>query len=64
MANVRKCDRCGSYYEKIQNEPINEFTWQGVRVINGNIKNSKVFDLCDECLDKLHKFLVVEEEGL
>ena len=62
MATVKKCDRCGKYYDKNTEHKQN---------INGRLyyEDGMCFtiaaydiyvdckDLCDECLDKLHMFL-------
>ena len=60
MATVKKCDRCGKYYDKNTEHKQN---------INGRLYyedgmcftiaevNTDSKDLCDECLDKLHMFL-------
>lgn len=62
MATVKKCDRCGKYYDKNTEHKQN---------INGRVyyEDGMCFtivaydvyadckDLCDECLDKLHMFL-------
>ena len=57
---VRKCDRCGKYYdknEKIYKSGSCRYIPQGIveESINGNYYNAK--DLCDDCLEKLERFL-------
>lgn len=55
-----KCDRCRKYYDK--NEKVRKsggckYTPSGIVVVSiyGNYYNRK--DLCDDCLEKLEKFL-------
>ena len=60
MANAKKCDRCGVYYDKNQKfklkKSLGDFadgiTFTGV---NGNV--SSQFDLCDDCIERLYIFL-------
>ena len=66
MADAKKCDRCGKYYDENYHD----------RYVFGNtithIKlstdfsdhNYKKLDLCDDCFDELYKFLGIEEEWL
>lgn len=57
---ARKCDRCGKYYDK--NEKMHKgnsckYTPSGIveESIYGHYYNHK--DLCDDCLEKLERFL-------
>lgn len=59
MAMVRKCDRCGKYYDE-----NSKYIWGFGRAqiiglcfetIYGNHSNK--IDLCDECLGKVKEFL-------
>lgn len=61
MANVKKCDRCGSYYDKNK----------GVKSINGCfVRNIRLetsgpyweLDLCDPCISELYTFLGLDKE--
>ena len=63
MATVKKCDRCGKYYDKNTEHKQNIngrlyyedgmcFTIAKIGEVTTDFK-----DLCDECLDKLHIFL-------
>lgn len=61
MANAKKCDRCGVFYEKNVDYPVNT---NGIKtVINGMCMTTKIghtrqeTDLCDTCLGKLNLFL-------
>ena len=71
MATVKKCDRCGKYYDKNTEHKQN---------INGRLYyedgmcfttvaeiDTEFKDLCDECIDKLHKLLngaeLIMEDG-
>lgn len=61
--NVKKCDRCGKFYEdnKVKIAPGNE-----TRVITGVVLTNKYDeklhsdDLCDECMIELLAFLYGE----
>ena len=73
MATVKKCDRCGKYYDKNTEHKQNIngrlyyedrmcFTIATIAEVTTGFK-----DLCDECLDKLHIFLngaeLIMEDG-
>lgn len=61
MANAKKCDRCGVFYEK--NTQFTKAKNVSKEIIDGmcfttrtnNCVNYK--DLCDDCLSKLYSFL-------
>lgn len=58
MAEAKKCDRCGKYYEyttKYTRLVHKEY----VRGVGYRLKCS--YDLCDECRDDLYKFMNIEE---
>lgn len=60
MADAKKCDRCGKFYDRNNRMGKglykNEFIDGIVKTTNiGNYLNQ--IDLCDECLDKLDIFL-------
>lgn len=61
MATVKKCDRCGKYYNKNteHKQNINGINYyeDGIwfKATNNLFVDHK--DLCDNCLDKLHMFL-------
>ena len=55
-----KCDRCRKYYdknEKVHKSDSCKYTPSGIveESTHGNYYNHK--DLCDDCLEKLEKFL-------
>ena len=60
MANAKKCDRCGIYYDKNQKfklkKSLGDFA-DGIAFtgVNGNV--SSQFDLCDDCIEQLYIFL-------
>ena len=57
MSNAKKCDRCGKYY------PHPGLNGQYVTVVNDKWKMAgECFDLCDECMRKLVKWLEGEVE--
>lgn len=55
--NAKKCDRCGSYYDKNnnptfalrKNQSLNDFP--------------KIIDLCKKCTDELEEWLLAKELG-
>lgn len=61
MANAKRCDRCGGYYDS------NEAHKSGVRIgehMNGmqitygpGYQRERHYDLCDRCLSELMDFL-------
>lgn len=57
MANAKKCDRCGAYYDKNFAKTNSGSSICGAAFTNP--MNSYLrceMDLCDECLDKLKRF--------
>ena len=66
MSMVKKCDRCGCYfdynrYEHIYNEHIGERIVTGIQIKYDCTHHKTNYDLCDNCLDKLFNFLGMEE---
>lgn len=62
MADAKKCDRCGKYYtEREQRYVVNGFYVGCVEIlsINGNCIDK--YDLCDDCIKKLMRYLNHEE---
>lgn len=62
MADTKKCDRCGGFY--IEDEKNFRFDGYVVSRMNlhcGNGTNIVSYDLCDECLEKMSRFLNGEE---
>ena len=66
MANAKKCDRCGKFYDTSISRAVPGF-WFGVtldkvqiKTINDNEAYTR--DLCDECMDELLEFLKVKEK--
>ena len=70
MALVKKCDRCGKYYDKNtehkQNISGRLYYEDGICFTLAEV-NTDFKDLCDECLDKLPIFLngaeLIMEDG-
>ena len=58
MADAKKCDRCGAYYDTNKGaKSINGYFVRGVRICT-SISNSTIkVDLCDDCINKLYDFL-------
>ena len=60
MATAKKCDRCSKYYDKnepyvIGNGRIPEIDGIAFTLKNGEITDC--YDLCDECIKQLEKWL-------
>lgn len=52
MSAAKRCDRCGAYFQP------SIWTGESVFVINSEYgREGKAFDLCDECMKKLVKWL-------
>ena len=64
MADSKKCDRCGKYYDGNYHDRY----VLGHRITHVNlttelnINNYKRIDLCDDCFDELYKFLGISED--
>lgn len=59
MANAKKCDRCGAYYDP--KEELGEV--YGVTLNYGSEYNNETYDLCDDCVAKIREFLNSAGEG-
>lgn len=62
MSLVRKCDRCGAYYDVENNTHSEYFQMRvlGVELVGRSIPSEGVFnsyDLCDMCVNDLKDFL-------
>lgn len=63
MANAKKCDRCGAYYDHNNGvESIRGNFVVGVKVVTTIDVSHKSFDLCDDCIEKLYGFLRMEDK--
>ena len=49
MAEARKCDRCGKYYD-----PDTKHGWIRVRSVINSVEDC---DLCEDCCEQLSKWL-------
>lgn len=58
MANVKRCDRCGNYYEKstVKYKPTGDAIPTIVLYTNSNLPMHYI-DLCDNCMQTLFNFL-------
>jgi hypothetical protein len=57
MANAKKCDRCGKFYEKNLEPGYKREIVVGVCFINTLDNSIEDRDLCDECIVKFKKFM-------
>lgn len=61
MADAKRCDRCGNYYEKnskYRSVVRGETYVTGIKTTYGEEKlMDRCFDLCDDCLTALDDFL-------
>ena len=57
MANVKKYDRCGKYYDKCTStKRINEYKVKGIKIFTSYGPYLEL-DLCEKCIDDLYDFL-------
>ena len=50
MADAKRCDRCGKYYQRKNDKAL--------RVLNRDFRcGESVYDLCDDCTTDLDKFM-------
>lgn len=66
MADAKKCDRCGKYYNdgssKDKNFKVNGETVYQLALINSSDGRICEYDLCDPCVRDLFHWLCNEEE--
>ena len=61
MANAKKCDRCGKYYDKNKGvKSINGCFVRGIRLETSGPYTD--LDLCDSCISELYTFLGLDKE--
>lgn len=61
MANAKKCDRCGSYYDRNKGvKSINGCFVRGIRLETSD--RNRILDLCDHCICDLYTFLGIDKE--
>lgn len=65
MAKAIKCDRCGKYFDRHNGKHRiegNDIT--GIAMVESsmmiNLMYCQKYDLCDDCIDALQKFMGVE----
>lgn len=62
MANAKRCDRCGKYYdENYHDRYIMGHTIIQLRLATELPNNYRPYDLCDCCFDDLYDFLGIKE---
>ena len=63
MANAKKCDRCGSYYDRNKGDKnINGCFVRGIRLETSG--PYRILDLCDHCICDLYKFLELDKDDV
>lgn len=65
MAKANKCDRCGKFYQNHTKSTGGKFIdasfVKGIKIMTNFAFND--YDLCDECIDKLYKFMNLNDNG-
>lgn len=61
MASARKCDRCGTFYERNSATTKGGTILIGVSFIDKNYRSIADKDLCDECIAKFKRFMAGTE---
>lgn len=65
MADAKKCDRCGSYYDdgssKDKSFKVNGETVYQIALINSSDRRICEYDLCDQCTRDLFHWMCNEE---
>lgn len=63
--NAKKCDRCGAYYDKNKKHKtfgrISGGVISGIWMVDQSGREDYYFDLCDDCIGDLKKFLNIKE---
>lgn len=66
MADAKRCDRCGSYYDdassKDKSFKVNGETVYQIALINSSDGRICEYDLCDQCARDLFHWMCNEEE--
>lgn len=61
MADAKKCDRCGNYYDKNEKHEtfgrVSGSKLSGIRTVDRSGHMDKDFDLCDTCIGSFKKFM-------
>lgn len=63
--NATKCDRCGKFYTKNNNKYKENHNNDSVSyvILRTNTNSYGIYDLCDECVNKLMAFLESEKQN-
>lgn len=70
MARVKKCDRCGKFYEHYDGSKVfnDSEKANGVLFIDRDLDNKywsrRSYDLCVDCMRKLEAFIKNEEDEI
>ena len=66
MARACLCDRCGKLFTPKRSDkyPYNRKPVTGITLMLLYSEPYKDFDLCEECISELYKFLNVKEEDI
>ena len=62
MANAKKCDMCGIYYD--ENKGVYSINGRFVRGVRLETSGPyRILDLCDNCVSDLYAFLGLDKEA-
>lgn len=66
MAQAKKCDRCGAFYENNTRYPVSirscKTAIDGITFSTRNDDTVGYMDLCDDCITELKAFLGCKED--
>lgn len=61
MVYAKKCDRCGTYYDKNKGDhKVNGCFVSGIRLETSG--PYEILDFCDSCISELYTFLELDKE--
>ena len=61
MADAKKCDRCGKYYDKCTKKRyVNGCFVLGIKIYTSG--PFRAYDLCEDCVEDLYKFMNIDDK--
>ena len=67
MALAKRCDRCGRFHEHYKGEALgcntNAISLMNINHLNNYVEDSKLFNLCPQCLEELVIFITSNKEN-